>query len=262
MRRRLFRACALAFVIAGGAGGQTPTVEPLPAYRARLLGVYNAQTGDPIAGAEVIDLFSKTKALTTATGTVTLAFLPEGGSMLRVQKIGFEPFTQIVPISPGDTAPAMILLRPVATTLPTVVTKDSAPAYIAPGLRGFEERRKEGRGGYFVTEAELRKNDTKTMTYMVRRLPGMQIDCPRGPSLQNACYAYASRQKSKYAFLGGQCQMDVYVDGIVSSDKNLELLRVDQFAAVEYYAGAATIPMQYNKTGSACGVLLFWSRDR
>jgi hypothetical protein len=231
-------------------------------YRARLLGVYNAQTGDPVEGAEVIDLFSKTKALTTTTGTVTLAFLPEGGSMLRVQKIGFEPVTQIVPISPSDTAPAMILLRPIATRLPTVVTKDSAPRWVSPGLQAFEERRKSGSPGYFITDAELRKNETKAMTYMVRRLPGMQVNCPRGLSMQMSCYAYSSRQKSKYAFLGGTCLMDVYVDGIISTDNNLELLRVSEFAGVEFYPGGASMPVQYNKTGSSCGVLLFWSRER
>jgi hypothetical protein len=60
------------------AGGQTSA--PLPAYRARLLGVFNAQTGDPIEGAEVFDVFSKTKALTTATGTITLSFLPKAAA--------------------------------------------------------------------------------------------------------------------------------------------------------------------------------------
>ena len=33
-------------------------------------------------------------------------------------------------------------------------------------------------------------------------------------------------------------------------------------AAVEFYAGGATIPVQHNKTGSNCGVLLLWTRER
>jgi len=39
-------------------------------------------------------------------------------------------------------------------------------------------------------------------------------------------------------------------------------MRVDQFAGVEFYPGGATIPSQYNKTGSSCGVLLLWTRER
>ena len=58
------------------------------------------------------------------------------------------------------------------------------------------------------------------------------------------------------------CKVDVYVNGIVSTDTDLEKLQVSEYAGVEYYAGAATIPAIYNKTGSSCGVLLFWMRDR
>jgi hypothetical protein len=243
-----------------GAGAQTPA--PLAPHRARLLGVFNAQTGDPIEGAEVIDLLSKTKALTTATGTVTLSFLPEGGSMIRVTKIGFSPETNVVPITPVDTTPFMIMLRPLAQSLPTVVTKDTAAPLSSPGLREFDERRRQG-AGHFITTEELRKNETKNMTYMVRRLPGVQIDCPRGASHQPECFAYSGRQGSKSAFRGGRCDMDVYIDGTaVSPPVNLNDFRVDTFAGVEFYSGAASTPAKYNKTGSACGVLLFWTRVR
>ena len=242
------------------AGAQTSA--PLAPYRARLLGVFNAQTGDPIEGAEVIDVFSKTKALTTATGTITLSFLPEGGSMIRVTKIGFTPETSVVPITPADTTPFMIMLRPIAQALPTVVTKDTATPFISPGLRAFAERARSGNGGRFITEAELRKNETKNMTYMVRRLPSIQIDCPRQGLRVGQCWAYAARSKSKFAIMGGQCVVDLYIDGQIAGDNDLEKLRVDQFAGVEWYSGAASIPAQYNKTGSTCGVLLMWSRDR
>ncbi|MEW5918356.1 MAG: hypothetical protein AB1762_18280, partial [Gemmatimonadota bacterium] len=31
-------------------------------------------------------------------------------------------------------------------------------------------------------------------------------------------------------------------------------------AAIEFYAGAAQMPAQYNRTGSACGALLIWTK--
>jgi hypothetical protein len=56
----------------------------------------------------------------------------------------------------------------------------------------------------------------------------------------------------------------VYLDGILvnKDDRDLEKMRTDQFGGIEAYMGAATIPTLYNKTGSACGVLLFWTRER
>jgi len=229
----------------------------LPSYRSRLLGVYDSRTGDPIEGVEIRDAFSKTFALTTKTGTVTLVFLPEGGTLVQLRKVGYQPNTVFVAISPSDTLPITTTLTPVAMTLPTVVTRDSAPHYISPALRDFEERRHSG-FGQFIGEVELRKSDNQTMPNVIRRLSGLIVNC-HGSS---ECHAAASRLARKRAFAGGDCPVDVYLDGAASSDNNLQQMRVDQFAGVEFYPGGATIPSQYNKTGSSCGVLLLWTRER
>ncbi|MDB4877898.1 MAG: hypothetical protein JWM41_4344 [Gemmatimonadetes bacterium] len=231
---------------------QTPGAPAAPSYRHRLLGVFNAQTGDPVEGAEVVDVMQRVSALTTKTGTVTLVFLPEGGSLLKIQKIGFEPTSLVVAISPADTLPVTIMLNPAAQVLPTMVTKDSAPHYISPGLRAFEERRKTGMG-HFIAGDELRKNDNSTMTNVIRRFPGVEITCITKGIRQGSCVAASMRQR---------CASQVYIDGVPSTDNDLQKIKVDEFAGVEYYAGGATTPPQYNRTGSACGVLLFWSRER
>jgi hypothetical protein len=229
---------------------QSPT--RLPAYRGRILGVFDANTGEPIEGALVTDVVSKMSALTTKTGTVSLVFLPDSGSIVRVQKIGYQPATMVVRISPEDTLPITMLLTGTATTLPAVVTKDSAPKFLSPGLREFEERRKQGMGHY-ITEAQLRKNDSKRMTSIVRTLAGLNIVCPATGRRRSECWAVGTRRG---------CPLDVYINGVISIDNDLEKLAVSEYAAVEYYAGPATIPPEYNKTGSSCGVLLFWMRDR
>lgn len=83
------------------------------AFRSRLLGVFDEATGDVVIGAEVADSTSGTFALTTTTGTVSLAFLPAGNSTLRIRKTGYLDLFLPVSISPRDTLPLTLLLKPV-----------------------------------------------------------------------------------------------------------------------------------------------------
>src|SRR5437764_8558899 len=175
-------------------------VDTTPSFRRRLLGVFDRGTGEPIEGVRVVDVISRVTAITTRTGTVSLVFLPEGASVLRFEKIGYQPQLHAIEISPADTVPLTILLEPVVNTLPTVVTTDSSPRYLAPGLAGFEERRHQG-FGHFASEAELRKHDNQTVTSVVRQFPGLFISCSnRTPRV---CVAQASRLGSSHVLGGG-----------------------------------------------------------
>jgi hypothetical protein len=247
------RGVAIGALTLAAAAGNLLAQAPQLSYRNRLLGVFDSQSGLPIEGVEVGDLLSKASALTTSTGTVALSFLPDGESLVRIRKLGYQPLTIPVAISPADTAPLTVLMKVSAQVLPTVVTKDSAPRHIAPGLQAFEERRRMNVGGYYVGEDVLRKNDTKRMTSIVRTLPGLVVVC-RSPE----CHATSTR----IARITGTCKMQFYIDGIMVDDDDLEKLRVDEFAGVEYYPGGASVPPQYNKTGAHCGTLLFWTRER
>jgi hypothetical protein len=79
-------------------------------HRFRMLGVFDGSTGDPVAGAEVRDTTSGTSALTSATGTLSLFFLPEGGATVRIRKAGMRDTTLFIAISPADTVPITLVL--------------------------------------------------------------------------------------------------------------------------------------------------------
>lgn len=83
---------------------------PLPAYRSRILGVYDADSGDALEGVDVRDVKSGTGMLTSTTGTVSLVFLPDAGGRVVLTKPGFRPDTMIVRISPADTIPVTAVL--------------------------------------------------------------------------------------------------------------------------------------------------------
>src|SRR5436305_11035755 len=58
--------------------------DTIPAYRNRILGIFDVLTGQPIEGVLVKDILNKTSSLTTKTGTVGLFFLPDGGAFVSI----------------------------------------------------------------------------------------------------------------------------------------------------------------------------------
>jgi hypothetical protein len=240
--------------ISTGAPASAQTSDSL-SYRHRLLGVFDTQSGEPLEGVEITNIFDQVTALTTKTGTVTLAFLPEGAALIRVRKVGYQPTTITVVISPVDTVPITVTLARSGVTLEKVVTIDSN-FNGSRRFKEFEERRAHHVGGYFITAEELRKNEHSTMTNVLRRVSGMNIVCNRSGS---DCRAASAR--AYVGMSGTPCFSKIYVDGIISTETNLQLLQVTEYGGVEYYSGAE-IPPQYNATGSACAVLLLWTRDR
>jgi hypothetical protein len=280
MKKMIAFGCAvwLAGAVAPAVRAQNPPADTAGkkptnyAYRYRFLGVYDAASGDPVEGAEVIDVLSGTKALTTKTGTVSLMFLPEGGSLVRIRKVGFEMQTLTVAISPGDTTPVTVVLtHATATALDPVVVNDSAPRYMGGGLRSFEEHRRMG-FGRFVTEDQFRKDDGKPLAeILVERIPGlMRTNGPHGET-----YIVSSRKPCAGNALTGcrqpNCYVSVIEDGVRIFDLTLtrgaqpiDYARIDgvNLAAAEYYAGGAASPPEYNTTSQGCGVLVLWTRER
>ena len=270
-----FTILAIVLALAAGAsvgGAQTPPRADSAAaanrYRFRLLGVYDAQTGDPLEGVEVGDILSKASAMTSKTGTVSLFFLPDGGALVRLRKIGYETQTLAVSISPADTNPITVTLDH-ATALPAVVVSDSAPKFMTPGMRMFAEHQKLG-FGHFLTDTLFRKYETSTLAnFLISRFPGViSVQVPSGAkylaSGRRMCSGPAMRQCR-----APDCFVTVYQDGVRIFDANnaaaqkvdFEHMSPRDFEAAEFYQGAE-VPPEYNATGNACGVLVLWSRTK
>ena len=87
------------------------SIAKLPAYRQRLLGVFDDASGEPIEGARVIDEATGTYTTTPASGIVSLFFLPEGGSSVRIIRAGFEDLAVAVQIAPSVTTPLTLVMK-------------------------------------------------------------------------------------------------------------------------------------------------------
>jgi hypothetical protein len=235
--------------------------------------VYDDRTGDPIDSVEVTDVATKSSALTTSTGTLSLFFVDSLGGLLRFRKLGYAPLTMFVDNTPG-LAPLTVTLDPLGQRLPTVVTLDSAPAYRSPQLQGFEARRKSGIGR-FIPEVTIRKEEHRTLGNLINfKIPGIEVKQVRDGS---RWITVATTMRS-----GSSCPVDVYLDGVFVSARTTaggrtiggrggnaggtatndlsDYLPIN-LAGVEFYT-AATVPAEFNRMGSGCGALFLWSRER
>ncbi|MFI5227637.1 MAG: hypothetical protein ACHQWU_01125 [Gemmatimonadales bacterium] len=262
-------------IIAGAAlaSAQTPAAPAkaggVPVYRLRVLGVYDADSGDPVEGVEVADVLTGMKSLTTTTGTLSLLFLPEGASFIRVRKIGYEIQTFPVSISPADTQPITAVLKR-AVTLPTVNVRDSAPTqHLSPLMQTFEDHRKTHIGQY-ITEAEFRKYENSTLAQFVgSRLSGLSV-----VNLSSKSLIVSSRTPCKGGALARctspNCYVSVYIDGIRTFDSTMPVSAVPDisristmdYSAAEFYPSAGPLPGDIPASNSQCGTLMLYSRYR
>jgi hypothetical protein len=267
-------ALTLALSTAGAQADSTPLLR-VPPYRRRLVGIYDAQSGEPVPGVRVTDVLSGTSMATSRTGSVVLVFVPEGVRLLRLQKLGYEVQTLPISIVETDTASLTIMLRRV-TELPAVVTSDSAPAAISAKMRGFETRRNMHAGGYYVTEDILRRNDGKLLAnVLAANLPGLSLDRRSG----NKSMVVRSPRCLDGTHAGPPA---VYLDGVAvvgdavegrrargsgagvmnAAPFDIQLYAVEDLAAVEWYPDNALLPVDVPHDSGRCGSLLLWTRER
>jgi hypothetical protein len=278
-KRILLSMMALAATVAGVAAAQSDstTLSKVPAYRRRLIGIYDDKSGDPVAGVRVLDVLSGTSMVTSKTGTAVLIFVPEGVRILRVQKVGYEVQTFPLSIIESDTGSLTLTMHRVVE-LPAMVTKaDSSPEVSGPvsrRMQAFEARRTSHNGGFFVTEATLRRGNGKALaSVLTAQVPGLALDRRSG----NKTMVVQSPRCMDGTKSGPPA---VYIDGVAFTEDMAEVGRmrragnfslppvdiqrfsVEDLAGVEWYPDNSLLPPDVPHDGSRCGALLLWTRDR
>jgi hypothetical protein len=231
--------------------------------------VLRAGTTTPLAGAEVWLPMADRRVTTDSSGDFRVDSLREGSQYVQVRKVGFAALRDTVTIAASSELRRDFSLIASSQVLDTVRTVASSK-YISPLLRGFEERRANHVSGYFITDSILRKNDNSNIgNVIVSRMSGIALTPGRG----SASYLVNTRKMCAGAVLSctgvSTCYVTVYLDGILyysattrEPPPDVSRLMVTEFAAVEYYPSSGTGPPQYNATGSGCGTLLLWTRER
>ncbi|HEX5724138.1 MAG TPA: carboxypeptidase regulatory-like domain-containing protein [Longimicrobiaceae bacterium] len=217
--------------------------------------VMDQGTRQPVAGATVRVSGVSRPVTTDAEGRARVAGVEAGARLVGVTRVGYAPARSMVEFPAGETVEAEVLLPAQAVELQTLrVTSWGRRTALV--RNGFYDRQRTGMGTYFVRE-QIEAMRPMHLTDVIRRVRGFQvIPKPRGGG-----YTVVSRRSVNVSGTSMFCYPLVFVDGVRLGSDALDFVPWHEVEAVEGYAGPATIPPQYNPTGTACGVLLLWTRS-
>ena len=280
IRAALLGAAVATLSFAGHADAQKSTLSA---------GVADAETGAPIAGAEVVLPELKMLTRTDANGQARLGNIPKGTHRVRVRLLGYAASDVQLKFE-SDTTGVVFRLGKTASTITGVdITASATPS----NLKDYEVRRKQGIGR-FMTEEDLAPfADRDYMSVVSTKFPGVTIatDTDRQPHLvgtRTGCGAEASvlsttrgvdrigqqaGAKKKMGMRDGYedgdvhgscessrpCVMQIWLDNINIGESDPALVRTWDLSGVEYYTGNS-VPVRYRNSGSGCGVVLLWSK--
>ena len=273
--RTAVRLTAALVAAASASGAQQAAVKP-----AQFLGfVYLQGTSTPIAGATVAFESLGLSATTDADGHFRIVGVRPGNQILSVKKIGFVALRSMMAFRSDDSVDTDLTLAKSAEAQALAAIKVEAPAASAWKLAEFEDRRKKGVGGRFISRADIEASGGSGLPELLARI--------NGPSIQRSnkssrAWAVTSRGVSSILRNGqsiladedlrmgasrDQCYTAVIVDGVEvytggagQTLFDLNTVNLDTIAGVEFYAGGATLPAKYAGLRVACGLLILWTR--
>jgi hypothetical protein len=240
---------------------------------ARLRGtVSHARTGQPLEEVEVVLPLAELDTRTDARGQFALDNVPPGAHDVVFRKLGFVPVSVRRDLAASAEHMENVTLAP-ARVLDSVVVTAKRSA-----IPGYDTRRMH-RQGHAITREELARQEHRRMSEILSLVPGLRV-LGAGSGAAWASMGRGSnslrtdRSPDRISALRGArpaCYSDVYMDGALiyggASGSALPPPLVDlntylasTLEAIEYFAGPAQVPPEFNKTGSSCGVLLLWSR--
>lgn len=247
---------------------------------ARIVGRVVSGVEKAAVSAAEIDLYPGARRLTTSDdGRFRYDSVPAGIVMLVARRIGFLPESLTARVQPNEDLDVLLELERNAQELDTVdVTANEVPL-AERKLAGFNERRRFGIGRFFDAETLEKEKNRKLGEFITSRTPGSKLIRSRTGT---AAWLATNRIGGGLVLLGGStldnadinagadpraCYPDVYVDGalVYTHGGRAPLFDINAYStndvmAVEFYISASQVPIQFNKTGAACGVVAVWTK--
>lgn len=260
-------------------------IVPLDDLHTVLTGIVtDAATGEPVVGAEVELNGTVFAAQTDSSGMFRIEQLPAGTAKLVIRQIGHKPLRQEIRLPMSGTLelpPELLSLGQTAQMLDPLTVETTAAH--SP-LTEFNRRRARGSGAFLTREEwERRGNPIRTVD-ILRRLRGVRIQ--PGPDISHQFVISMRRTTARtvgFEFGEGgdalveqaaladirllsqtECPPLIFVDRHYFGNTNTVNLNNDipfgDLLAVEAYGSTGSMPMEYARRGSTCGVIAFWTR--
>ncbi len=225
----------------------------------------------PLAEVEVVIERDNRRTTTGPDGLYRLDHLRAGITVVLFRLVGYRPVRMRAILLGGDTVRYPVVMSRAAVQLdPIEVVASSYPR----GMEAYAERKSRGFGRFF-DPPELRKQEHRRVSELMRTVPGVQPAKVRRGG-RDILVMVSARGGS---LSGPGCPMAIWVDGVrvwepragtrssAVPNPALDPPDINQWAvngleAIEVYRGASETPPQLGGTGAACGTIVLWTRKR
>ncbi len=231
--------------------------------------VTDAATGEPIPQLPV-ELNGQVRAITDEAGRFSMgtsSITRQATNRLTVRRIGYLPAQREFRMEVGQNAVNFdIALEPGPLRLEDIDVETDLVSLSTGRMTGFYRRRTAGLGRFF-TRDQIRSMGAQRITDVVRRLPGVVIFSedntnvdPFNPGPDITVHIPVRIQFHRLGAAGAACSPLLFVNDLLIDSPDFDfMLPTRQIAGMEVYTSAAQVPVEYNKRGSACGVIVVWS---
>lgn len=241
---------------------QDLTLLPPERRAATVTGVVTDGAGALLAGAAVRVAGTDIQTLTNSRGAFRLEALPPGHVEIEVERAGYQSAQHRLTLAAADTVTLprdLFQLPPQVAMLPPVTVEGRA----SPTRRDLSDfwRRRESTPGSFITREEFEKaGNVQRTTDVLRRMRGLNIR----PGYGHLDWLITTRRGSSRGSMGAECFPLVFMDRVyigttasLNVDQQIPVVNIE---AVEVHASATGLPPEFNRRGSTCGVIVFWTR--
>jgi hypothetical protein len=226
-------------------------------------------SGEPLA-AVIVSLNGQALAMSDEAGEFSLtARVQSGRNALEFRRIGYEDTRYLFELRPGETeVDVEQSLAAAAVRLTDLEVREEA---MARHLATFIRHRDQGLG-YFWDAEEIEELEPVVVSDVVRRVPGARVITGETPVAWTDADFLAGRPPTgvettiNFHRLGNPerhpCLPLYFVDGIAVASTDIDrIARPDRIAGLEVYSSPTQIPPEYNRRGSACGVIAMWTKE-